>query len=540
MERKFRIYSRFAASAAALISILTLVGMILDRPRLAIVFFGSMSMSANTALGFLILGSLLALFGLDPIAKWQNRLVRVGAYFVFGLALMTFSQHVFGWNLGIDHLIHSHLSRPARMSPITACSFALLALAIALFAHRRGLQAARAITGLVGMAAFFALFGYFYEIPAWYEIEPHAPTTLQTAIGFVLLVLSCMFALPDQGLMAIASSDTDAGGLARRFLPAALVVPFVIGWFALVGEERGSFGPEIADALSTMVLIAFFFGLVVFQVKKLHRSEMARSLAEAQVRESREELVRANEDLEHKVQERTARLQETVADLEHFSYSITHDMRAPLRALQGFGRLLQESQLAAAAQESDYIRRIISSAERMDKLIRDALNYSKVVRQEMDLAPLDPTHMLREMIDTYPAFQPPGAEIQIEGEFPMVRANEAGLTQCFSNLLGNAVKFVEPGRAAHVRIWASRIDDSTSTSSPGHVRIFLQDDGIGIPAHATERIFGMFQRLNKEYEGTGIGLTMVRKVAERMGGRVGVESELGHGSKFWLDLQLAS
>jgi signal transduction histidine kinase len=415
----------------------------------------------------------------------------------------------------------------------------LISLAITLFIDRRALPVARVITGVVGIVSFFALFGYFYDIPAWYEIEPHAPTTLQTAVGFVLLVLACIFAFPTQGLMAILSSDTDGGALARRFLPAALVMPFLIGWLRILGEEHGLYGEQIGDALSAMVLIAFFFGLVVFQVRRLYRSETARRETERQLQESRNALVQMNADLEHKVRERTARLQETVGDLEHFSYSITHDMRSPLRAMQGFGQLLQESPLAQKDPERDYIRRIVTSAERMDNLIRDALNYSKVVRQEMNLAQVDPTRVLREMVDTYPDFQPPKAEIEIAGPFPAVRANEAGLTQCFSNLLGNAVKFVEPGKVAHVRVWAKPLDEDDSDGARA-VRIFVEDNGIGIPRDAGDRIFGMFQRLNKQYEGTGIGLSMVRKVAERMGGRVGFDSEPGHGSRFWLDLQIAA
>ncbi len=536
MEGKFRRYSRITALAAALIGALTLVGLIFDRPRLA-VMFGPISMSANTAVGFVVLGTALGLLGLNPRQRWAKRTVQATAGFVFIFALLTASQDLFGWDLRIDRLLHHDAIRPARMSPLTATSFALLSFALLLFTAGRALLFARFITGLVGLAAFFALFGYFYDVPAWYEIQPHAPTTLQTAIAFVLLVLSCIFAVPDQGLMVIVTSDTYAGGLARRFLPAALLVPFLLGWIWLLGEERHLYGPEIGDAMSTIMLIAFFFALVVFQVKKLYRSEVARSRTEIELRESREQLVQVNADLERKVKERTARLQETVADLEHFSYSMTHDMRAPLRSLQGFGRLLEESPLAAKEPQRDYIRRIVTSAERMDKLLRDALNYSKVVRDEMILAPVDPNRLLREMIETYPAFQSPNAEIDIQGALPPIRANEAGLTQCFSNLLGNAVKFVQPGKVAHVRIWAKHLDEP---SAPRKVRIFVEDDGIGIPEQAKERIFLMFQRLNKEYEGTGIGLTIVRKTVERMGGSVGVESELGHGSKFWLDLEIAT
>lgn len=249
-----------------------------------------------------------------------------------------------------------------------------------------------------------------------------------------------------------------------------------------------------------------------------------------QLRHLHAELVRTNTGLDQLVRERTAALQEMVNELEHFSYTITHDLRAPLRALHGFSEMLaDELQPAPSEQTRLCLERIAAAAARMDRLITDALSFSKVLRHQMDLAPQDPEPLLAGMIDSYPAFQPPLARVRIEGPLPRVRANEAGLTQCFSNLLGNAVKFVPPGRVPEVTIRAEHID--------GHVRLWFEDNGIGIPPEMGGRIFGMFQRLSKDYEGTGIGLALVKKVTERMQGRVGFESTPGRGSRFWLDFR---
>lgn len=252
-----------------------------------------------------------------------------------------------------------------------------------------------------------------------------------------------------------------------------------------------------------------------------------------QVRRLHEALSASNADLERQVRHRTAQLQEMVDELQHFSYTITHDMRAPLRAMQGFAAVLSDGldgQLDA--ENRDYLDRIRTAAERMDRLITDALSYANTVRTEMPATAVDPARLLRGMIESYPAFQPPKARIEIEGELPPVLANEAGLTQCFSNLLGNAVKFVEPGRVPHVRIRAERRGE--------RLRLWFEDNGIGIPSEMLPRIFGMFQRASKAYEGTGIGLALVRKVADRMGGSVGVEPSPGGGSRFWLDLRPAN
>ena len=142
-------------------------------------------------------------------------------------------------------------------------------------------------------------------------------------------------------------------------------------------------------------------------------------------------------------------------------------------------------------------------------------------------------------------------QIQIVEPLPAVIANVAGLSQCFSNLLANAIKFVKPGTVPQVRIWAEErpsinppipepVNPSMHHSSDaGTVRFWFEDNGIGIPPEFHDRIFDMFQQLDKGYPGTGIGLALVRKTAERMGGKVGVQSEPGKGSRFWLELKAA-
>lgn len=250
-----------------------------------------------------------------------------------------------------------------------------------------------------------------------------------------------------------------------------------------------------------------------------------------------------------------------MTELEHFSYTIAHDMRAPLRAMRSFAKILltEPAEALEPAARSDLLRRISEGALRMDLLITDALDYSQVVRSEMSLKPIDLTSLIRGIVESYPQFHSPKAEIQIQENMPLVLASEAGLTQCFSNLLGNAVKFVNPAVTPQVRVWAeihepsrkeqpgaaaesAPLQSATRTTNGMHrtVRIWVEDNGIGISPEYHQKIWQMFQRLSKSYEGTGIGLALVRKVIERMGGQVGVQSEPNHGSRFWVELRCPS
>lgn len=254
--------------------------------------------------------------------------------------------------------------------------------------------------------------------------------------------------------------------------------------------------------------------------------------AAEELRRARDELVRMNSTLDQAVHERTARLQEMVDELQHVSYAMAHDMRAPLRAMGGFAELLTEEVEAVSGSETarDYCRRISVAATRMDRLIRDALNYSRAVLDRPTLVSVRLFGLLRSLVETYPNLHQDQADIDLDPNLPTVLGDESLLTQCFSNLLGNAVKFVPPDTRAQVRVRADPVE-------AGEVRVWVEDNGIGIPSAAQSRLFGMFQKLDNRYEGTGIGLAIVRKVVERMDGSVGVVSIEGQGSRFWVKLR---
>jgi PAS domain S-box-containing protein len=273
-------------------------------------------------------------------------------------------------------------------------------------------------------------------------------------------------------------------------------------------------------------------GSEILGVVLVFRDFTERKIAEDSLRAAHDALASRAVHLEQLVQQRTSRLNEIIGDLESFSYSIVHDMRAPLRAMRGYAQLLADECGPISAEAQNYSRRIQIAAQRMDQLIQDGLNYSRMMRTELPLTPINLADLVRGIIETYPSFQTPHAIIELEGPDLTVNGNEAALTQCVSNLLGNAVKFVAKGVTPLVRVRAEKRN--------GRVRVFVQDNGIGIAPEAHEKIFEIFHRLDPAFEGTGIGLAIVKKAAQRMGGAVGVESAPGHGSTFWFELAAAT
>jgi PAS domain S-box-containing protein len=282
-----------------------------------------------------------------------------------------------------------------------------------------------------------------------------------------------------------------------------------------------------------------------------------RKLAEAELLRAKQELTVTNAQLEKRVEERTAKVQEMVAELEHMSYSMIHDMRAPLRAIQSFGGILeQDPQVRQSEEAHDLVIRMQIASRRMDQLLTGALNYGDTMRKPLARGPTNVHRLLSDLLASHPEFKPPQAEVALEGSFPWVEGNEAGLAQCFAELIRNGIKFVRPGTMPQVRVWAEVVQDfqitkdyeqkPASVTTPvgtmrrderERMRLCFEDNGTGIPEHGRGRIFGMFQRMHgPEYPGAGVGLALVRKLIEQMGGRVGVQSEEGKGSRFWLEL----
>ncbi|MGZ8938956.1 MAG: sensor histidine kinase [Limisphaerales bacterium] len=270
--------------------------------------------------------------------------------------------------------------------------------------------------------------------------------------------------------------------------------------------------------------------LEALQVKE---AELKRQVADDAVLKAA--LAESKHTLELRVQERTESLTLSNEELRAFSYTVSHDLRAPLRAINGFvHQLLDEHVPRENPSAIETSTRIFQAVNHMDELINALVAYTQVNKVPIPLKEVNLRELIEDLVKHFePRLQPENVRVEIAGDFPAITANRAVLHNALLNLVENALKFRNPSREAYVRF--------RGAPDTQKLRLWVEDSGIGIAPEHHERIFGVFERLHgREIPGTGIGLAMVRRWIAGMQGSVGVESEVGQGARFWIDLPLGS
>jgi PAS domain S-box-containing protein len=625
-----------------LLGALVLTGWMYDLIVLKSVFPGLATMKVNTALSFFIVGAALWLLTNQP-TPLRRFLAQAGAALVSGFALLTLSQDIFGWDFGIDQLFFQdetkaiNTSIQRRMSSITACNFMLLGIALSLLGHRGKIisRVVQPLALLLGTISLLALMGYAYEVQALYLLAPFSSMALHTALAFFMLSLAIFAAHPDKGMMKFISSNSGSGLMLRRLLPAAIIVPFGLGWLRLLGQDMGFYQTEMGTALFALAHITIFAVLLYWGANRSYGEDMERRRLEEQFRLVIEsapnaillvnqtghiELVNARveklfgyeregllgqpvemllpweirdhhrhyrqtysatpvarpmgvgrhllglrqdgsqfpveiglapmttsqasfvmafivditerKQAETKLKQTLAEVARSNAELEQFAYVASHDLQEPLRMISSFVQLLARRHKGQLDEKADeYMAYIIDGADRMKILIDDLLTLSRVGRGDKELVPTDSASVVEQTLKTLRHVITQSKALVTCDPLPVVLADAVQLEQLFQNLINNALKFC--GQASpQVHVSAQPLSDI-------EWRFSVQDNGIGIDPQFKERIFVIFQRLHlrTEYPGTGIGLAICKKIVERHGGHIWVESQIGKGSIFYFTLR---
>ncbi len=491
-----RLAARVFSLAVVLTAVAALVGWFSGRRTLTAIHPGYIPMAPNTALSFIFLGTALAV--LDDGRRVTARFARGAAALVLVIASARFVEYATGADTGVDHWFFQFpsdsvgLAPAGKMALFTSLTFILSAAALLFltFPNQRVVTHLALLTGVIaGSVGLVFLLGYVYGAPLLYGGQS-IPMALNTGACFLGL---------GAGIVLRAStynvSDRREAREATRRAQETL-------------ERR------VIERTAALVLAT----------EELQAEVATRRATEDKVR-------KLNEELEGRVLQRTAELEAANRDLETFSYTVSHDLRAPLRGMRGFSQiLLEEYGDRLDPQAKHYLEQIDSAGRRMTELIESLLalgraSHGELRRERIDLREMagDVVHELR--------LAHPGRTVQAEiAEDLTAEADPRLLQTVIANLLGNAWKFTAKRADAQIEMGME--------TRGGERCYFVRDNGVGFDMAQAQKLFMPFQRLHaeREFHGSGIGLVTVRRIIERHGGRVWAEGEPGAGATFYFTL----
>ena len=328
--------------------------------------------------------------------------------------------------------------------------------------------------------------------------------------------------------------------LLQPLLERSIFVLFITG--VAISALYGGLGPGLFAALLSALASAFFLpplysllvvgldGIVLLVMFLLVATTI--SWLVARRRQAEQELRVLNEQLEKRVRERTLQQEETNKELESFAYSVSHDLRAPIRHIEGFAQLLEKSAGASLDETGQrYLKKIMESTQRAGALIDDLLSFSRLGRTKMQNQVVDMRGLVMETLsELKPEMEGRDIDCNI-GELPEARGDPSMLRVVVQNLLDNAVKYTRTRQRAVIEVGGS-------TTEGEEAIYFVRDNGVGFDMAYADKLFDVFQRLHaaEEFRGTGIGLANVRRIVERHGGRVWAEGQEGSGATFYFSL----
>jgi len=536
-HRSFKMAVRIAyvlGFFTVLLGLTVLLGWALHLDNLKDVFPGYVSMKANTALGFVLSGSALLIGFLSRPRGWKKICSRVLASLVILLAAITLLEYTFGLSLGIDQLFFQDspkavgTSEPGRMAPNTALAF--LCFGGALLMLGRGASGAMSahVLAMGGLfIALLALIGYLFDAQVFVSILSMTKVALHTIVGFWLLGMAILCARPRKGIMASVLANSPGGLIARRLIGPAIFTPLFFGWIALQG-----FGLKYYDAgftaslivLSSMIVICV---LTTRSIVELNRLDTERKLLSE---------ARLSADVREVGALEASRLK------SEFVANVSHELRTPMNGVLGMTSLLLDSPLTPEQREN--VETIRQSGDALLTLVNEILDFSKIEAGKIVLEqkPFSLASCVDEVINLL-ALTARRNKINLISFIkphvpPCFLGDTSRVRQILLNILGNAVKFTDKGEVT-LQVSSSPVKDNIY-----RLEFLISDTGMGISPEALPLLFQPFQQgdasATRRHGGTGLGLTISKKLVELMGGDITVSSVLGSGSTFRFSLALPS
>ena len=525
--RRYRRLAKAAGIAVVAIGVAGLIGWFGGVPLLTSLRADWATMKANTSVGLVASGSALVLHLSGRRAT--HRVARLCAGFVTVLGAASLAEYVSGWNFGIDQLLVGErpgaiaTTNPGRMAIVTAVNLVLCGLALLQLdtQTRRWAWLSSVLALPVWAISAVAALGYAFGAQELYSFAGKITAiAAPTATAFVLLATGIIFVGIEAGVLHWLASPRSGGVMLRRLLPLGILLPAMIVWLRLVGQAGGMFiSIEFGAATVAVAMMVSVSCALLWCAAVLDRLDRERLSGEARIRR-----------LNALLRQRVGVLEVANKELEGFSYSTSHVLRTPLRAIDGFCQILLEDYSDRLDDEGKRLLGVVrSSAQEMAELIDGILGFLRLGRDPMSVGLIDMSVSVRTALEELEP-KTRGRRLKIEvASLPNAFGDAAMIQRVWTNLLDNAIKFTARKADALIEVGALASGDETV--------YYVRDDGVGFDMQFAGKLFGVFNRLHgSEFVGNGMGLAIVQRVVSRHGGRVWAEGKPDKGATFYFSL----
>ncbi len=541
--RAARVGGLIASGVSIAIAAVVLAGWAFDIPTLRRFGAGYVSLNPVGACCLAAAGIALALLR-DPSVTGRRKFFgQLLAAVVTAAGAAKLLAVVFGWQMPVDEWLFTiqilgAAEAQSRIALRMAICLALAGAALLLIdvQTRKGRRPAEFLALGPVILGGLALFGYSYGLFDYYRASDAVPLSLPGGLGFVAIGLGTLLARPDKGGMAVVTSETSGGLLARLLLPLGVLLPMLLGALRIGGENAGWYSTRIGVGLFATGFIALFLGAVWWTARLLFRSDSQRKEAEEHVRQ-------LNAELEQRVSDRTGELSRVNDELrrangakDDFLAALSHELRTPLTPVLMTAAMM-ESDATLEPEQREQLAMMRRNVELEARLIDDLLDLTRITRGKLELhyGRAD-IHVLLEHTEGIIRSDAHGkgvrVQLYLEARDHIANGDAARLQQVFWNMLKNAIKFTPEGGEVTVR---------TSNYEDNRVCVEVCDNGVGIDPEFLPSIFNPFTQGNRQAAGAtsglGLGMSISRTIVELHGGSIRAQSDgLGRGAKFTVEL----